>query len=873
MTPIEQDNGEDSLLAKVAQFEKFTALLMERLDIKIIFDGVQAYTDGKEIHLPNLLTLTEKEIDFLYGILLHEAGHVKFTDFSTMEKVMPKITTHNQMLLANAIEDARIENKMMSVYAGAPEIFSDLYNVYASDNKYMEKIFKFKKETTDWLHDFGTLVHNYILDLPTDSEKMVGKKQYAKVAPLLNKVKPLIDKHKLTCTEDSYDLTFAIYDVLFKQMKDNSQKTDFAERQKAKEESEELLKGLMDEYNSMMEANKDLFDKLRELRSQRRELSKQLNQFTKKHKKELKGAENLREKAEESRWEYERQDSYENYIKQAQERSQQIQQDLGDKFQKQMDKNAKLEELRKKMEEAKTDAGKERIKKSIASQERMLKRLQEQIEQMKNEKDWHDKSAQDDSKRLSEMRKNNKAQYSREQVEQMMKDADLLDKALREQMDKDFNNPKDSLKQQIQQQQAQAQAAQDAMHNKMKESIQKIDKALKQMGMDGMGLIPEFKENGDWKESDGLQQGFDKQASKQTGEPCVNGMSPFGHNPRNMVSKLVDVSDKLNEINLAEVFHAENHDSLLDSVNEEDSQQTNTRDNENGETFKSTRRHIPVSTAHDVVRDEIGGANVKVVQEIRTKQSRAITNLTNVFKQKFRFKQKPKFKSQRDDGTLDARDLYKIPNALSTQIFEERLKNMDSKVQVAIALDISGSMDKEETQYGEKLREVAVVLSDALNNTHVKHEVIGFGAPVNPDMQDAKANPHLYNRTMHNLETIVYRKLNGESGLGNIQVQPWDNSDGESIRVIGKRMLKERKKKKILFVVSDNKPFLTDSDIATLDQDLREAIKWAKKNGIDVYGIGWNNMGKDFYGEQYCKVESGVEDVVRFMDKRLAQVK
>jgi cobaltochelatase CobT len=181
-------------------------------------------------------------------------------------------------------------------------------------------------------------------------------------------------------------------------------------------------------------------------------------------------------------------------------------------------------------------------------------------------------------------------------------------------------------------------------------------------------------------------------------------------------------------------------------------------------------------------------------------------------------------------------------------------------------------MDKDETAHGERLKEIAVVLSDALQNTHVKHEVLGYGAPVNPDMQDAKANGKLYNRTMHNLETIVYRKTSGESGLGNIQVQPWDNSDGESLRVVGKRLLKEKKKKKIMFVVSDNKPFLTDSDIAVLDQDLRDAIKWAERKGIEVYGIGWNNQGKDFYGDKYLKVDK-VEDIVRFMDSKLAQIK
>jgi cobaltochelatase CobT len=279
-----------------------------------------------------------------------------------------------------------------------------------------------------------------------------------------------------------------------------------------------------------------------------------------------------------------------------------------------------------------------------------------------------------------------------------------------------------------------------------------------------------------------------------------------------------------------------------------------------------------MTTKFDVVREEINANNIAEINEIRKLRAKEIAKVTEVLKAKFKFKQKPKFRSAREEGSLCPRDLYQIPQGLSTQIFEELYKKPDSKVRVAIAIDISGSMDKEEMGHGRKLKELAVVLSDSLAAAHVKHEVLGYGAPVCPDMQDAKGSK-LYNRTIHNLETIVYRNLSGASGLGNIDLQPWDNSDGESLRVVAKRMGKEKSKKKVMFVVSDSKPFLTDSDVACLDQDLRNAIKEAKAQGIEVVGIGWNKQGKEFYGDKYCDMKDEFDSLVKFLGEKIQPVR
>jgi len=391
------------------------------------------------------------------------------------------------------------------------------------------------------------------------------------------------------------------------------------------------------------------------------------------------------------------------------------------------------------------------------------------------------------------------------------------------------------------------------------------------MGLPSTGIVPEFKDNPDWKESDNIQQQFDKKATDECGKPVVNGCGAYGTNLRDMVASLEDISNKLQEINVAEIFDKESHDSLVDSINDVDAPQNNTRASEKGETFTATRRHIPVTTRFDVVKEETGGKGKGDVDKLKAAHSKDIAKLTQVLRNKFKFHSKPKFRGGREEGYLDARELWQIPKGTSEKIFEQIEKKLDSKVQVTIAMDISGSMDKEEIGYGEKLKALAVVMSESLSNARVKHEVVGFHAPVNFEMQAGKASAKLYNRTMHNLETVVYRNQGGASGLQNIELQTSDNSDGESLRVVAKRMKKA--KKRIIFMVTDCKPFLTDSDIPTMDQDLRNAISECKAQGIEVFGIGWNDTGKDFYGDNFVNLTKDIDSLCAFLDKRLQAVR
>lgn len=74
-------------------------------------------TDGSTIYLPMTLTLSEEEELQTLGILMHEAGHIRMTDFSQ------RTGTPLEKAIDNALEDTRVEMGMGRLYPGAESLF------------------------------------------------------------------------------------------------------------------------------------------------------------------------------------------------------------------------------------------------------------------------------------------------------------------------------------------------------------------------------------------------------------------------------------------------------------------------------------------------------------------------------------------------------------------------------------------------------------------------------------------------------------------------------------------------------------------------------------------------------------------------------
>lgn len=87
--------------------------------VSIEFGGQVPATDGKTIYMPMPETMTAEDELKVLGILCHEAGHVRLTDFGNVGQKL----THLERAIDNALEDCRVEMAMGRLYPGAESLF------------------------------------------------------------------------------------------------------------------------------------------------------------------------------------------------------------------------------------------------------------------------------------------------------------------------------------------------------------------------------------------------------------------------------------------------------------------------------------------------------------------------------------------------------------------------------------------------------------------------------------------------------------------------------------------------------------------------------------------------------------------------------
>ncbi len=108
------------------EIQQTGAVFGRNKEVSVVFeaDGHQnttAYTDGKEITLPSLpdnLEFTHEEVMTMRGLLDHEAGHVRHTDFEVV-KAFAETQSRLAFNISNCLEDVRLEGLVMEEYPGS----------------------------------------------------------------------------------------------------------------------------------------------------------------------------------------------------------------------------------------------------------------------------------------------------------------------------------------------------------------------------------------------------------------------------------------------------------------------------------------------------------------------------------------------------------------------------------------------------------------------------------------------------------------------------------------------------------------------------------------------------------------------------------
>jgi len=101
-----------------SSIEKLGRILSQKWNIRVVFKHGECKTTGSVIYLPVLPdNASQSLMDAMQGYLDHEAAHVIFTDFSSVQKLQKK--DRKLFMTLNALEDPRVEKKMQEVWRGS----------------------------------------------------------------------------------------------------------------------------------------------------------------------------------------------------------------------------------------------------------------------------------------------------------------------------------------------------------------------------------------------------------------------------------------------------------------------------------------------------------------------------------------------------------------------------------------------------------------------------------------------------------------------------------------------------------------------------------------------------------------------------------
>jgi hypothetical protein len=219
-------------------------------------------------------------------------------------------------------------------------------------------------------------------------------------------------------------------------------------------------------------------------------------------------------------------------------------------------------------------------------------------------------------------------------------------------------------------------------------------------------------------------------------------------------------------------------------------------------------------------------------------------------------------------GKLDTRSLYKV-NIGKTNVYKNKIIGETLDIAISVVVDMSGSMGDSATE-GNKAyyaRLSCVSLAETFNKLSIPFEIIGF---YNNYIRKIKLAPFT-----HRVEPLVYVvfkdfnedynkvkcRLNDITGIG-------DNTDGEAILEIAKRLYRRREIRKILFVISDGAPLAMHPSPDILEKHLIQVVKTITSSGIEVLSIGMcTNSVALFYNRETGAKNTSIYNMDEFVVK------
>ncbi len=199
----------------------FVKILSQR-DVPVVFKGTESYTDNKSVVIS--ADLSDKNFDVSAGLALHEASHLKYTDFTVLQDLHNDntLTTTQQYRIQgmiNWLEDRRIDTLVFKSCPGYKAYYHKLYDHYfrTKDVSIMLKSKKYREETYD-----NYLAH--IINMMNDSFK-------SNALDILPQIVSLIDINNITRYNNTAEIAELAKEVVLMIEKHLDQHTQASEDQ------------------------------------------------------------------------------------------------------------------------------------------------------------------------------------------------------------------------------------------------------------------------------------------------------------------------------------------------------------------------------------------------------------------------------------------------------------------------------------------------------------------------------------------------------------------------------------------------------------------------------------------------------------------
>lgn len=849
-------------------FRNFCAFIASEYDIQIYsHHNLSASASKNAIYVPDVANLSDIQIDFIYGLVLHEVGHILHTDFS--QETFDKIPSPSLSFLHNVLEDSREESLLCDTFEGAKDIFKKMHELFITEHPEIKKMMNWSFEEVDFFKCFtlwlGVFSHRYIKSEQNFEilQKHMPETVWNELQEFLNKSefeKKFSDIDiKIKTSDDVMKYTHEINDLLlqyfpnpdlpfmsleamieakqeivstFKQLKENVEANiKVISKLEVEVINEDITNNAL--KNKIIKVNienetaiKNLKKEIASISAKREKINKLLG-FEEVIQINQSAVEQGKHKVQER----------ENKAHEIENKAYKINQDIStlidnlnaleDNPKNQKKRESLINRIAKKREQA----GK--IVARLGKCAKMIEKEQSKIEKSEQYKEAFQEAKKANQKELKVLKGKTEAEID-EMLEGFLKEIAAKNEFLSTHLEKQAEYMQPYI---------------DAMADtqEKRNNIRYIYAFLGEdtydtvMNMTYMAtenflcnrILPNISMANTWTEMANMQIKNDELLSNLYGQIIIDG-SAFCSSIENIHWLLDKIEERINSIDPVKEFKKHFTPCFKDMII---AFQLDTLYMIEDEVNVTPISHNVYTTEYDTVeKKNTVNPVIKNDYKIFCKQNaEKIDIIAQEIANSLQPKKKTRWLSNQRSGLIDNRNLWQFATG-SDRIFKNPETTYNQPTAATIMIDLSSS-----NYYHNSLNDVKVLaagISEALLDLDIEHEIIGYYADICPEMLMNSGSNH-FHRRKHSLKTVVFKSFQDENndGIENIKFKIADNSDGESLKLVVQRLSKQPANKKIVFMLSDFMPMLEGGNNNLLTRDLQNSIKYANQNQTRVYGF------------------------------------